>query len=102
MNPAPNASPIPTLFAKPEISSSHFTVDKLAARTFTKSMRSTAAKSSRLKAWIDLVPNASGGPVGVGTSTAKSMVLNIVLVTLIGMLGTQVFWGANPRAPIGG
>jgi phospholipid/cholesterol/gamma-HCH transport system permease protein len=46
--------------------------------------------------------NASGGPVGVGTATAKSMVVNIVLVHLIGMLGTQVFWGANPRAPIGG
>jgi phospholipid/cholesterol/gamma-HCH transport system permease protein len=46
--------------------------------------------------------NASGGPVGVGTATAKSMVMNIVLVHLIGMLGTQVFWGANPRAPIGG
>jgi phospholipid/cholesterol/gamma-HCH transport system permease protein len=46
--------------------------------------------------------NASGGPVGVGTATAKSMVLNIVLVHLIGMIGTQVFWGANPRAPIGG
>jgi len=46
--------------------------------------------------------NASGGPVGVGKATAKSMVLNLVLVTLIGMLGTQVFWGANPRAPIGG
>jgi len=45
---------------------------------------------------------ASGGPVGVGHATAKSMVLNLVLVTLIGMLGTQVFWGANPRAPIGG
>ncbi len=45
---------------------------------------------------------AGGGPVGVGTATAKSMVLNIVLVHLIGMLGTQVFWGANPRAPIGG
>src|SRR5947207_1703874 len=45
---------------------------------------------------------ASGGPVGVGTATAKSMVLNIVLVHLIGMLGTQLFWGANPRAPIGG
>jgi len=45
---------------------------------------------------------ASGGPVGVGTATAKSMVLNLVLVTLIGMFGTQVFWGANPRAPIGG
>jgi phospholipid/cholesterol/gamma-HCH transport system permease protein len=39
-----------------------------------------------------------GGPVGVGTATAKSMVLNIVLVHLIGMLGTQVFWGANPGA----
>ena len=45
---------------------------------------------------------ASGGPVGVGTATAKSMVLNIVLVHIIGMLGTQLFWGANPRAPIGG
>ena len=46
--------------------------------------------------------NASGGPVGVGTATAKSMVLNLVAVHLIGMLGTQLFWGANPRAPIGG
>ena len=46
--------------------------------------------------------NASGGPVGVGKATAKSMVLNLVLVTFIGMFGTQVFWGANPRAPIGG
>jgi phospholipid/cholesterol/gamma-HCH transport system permease protein len=45
---------------------------------------------------------ASGGPVGVGTAMAKSMVLNIVLVHIIGMLGTLVFWGANPRAPIGG
>jgi phospholipid/cholesterol/gamma-HCH transport system permease protein len=46
--------------------------------------------------------NASGGPVGVGTATAKSMVANIVGVHAIGMLGTQLFWGANPRAPIGG
>ena len=45
---------------------------------------------------------AGGGPVGVGTATAKSMVVNLVLVHLIGMLGTQLFWGANPRAPIGG
>ncbi len=45
---------------------------------------------------------AGGGPVGVGTATAKSMVLNIVLVHIIGMVGTLVFWGANPRAPIGG
>jgi phospholipid/cholesterol/gamma-HCH transport system permease protein len=46
--------------------------------------------------------NASGGPVGVGTATAKSMVVNLIMVHLIGMLGTQLFWGANPRAPIGG
>jgi phospholipid/cholesterol/gamma-HCH transport system permease protein len=46
--------------------------------------------------------NASGGPVGVGTATAKSMVVNLVAVHLVGMLGTQLFWGANPRAPIGG
>jgi phospholipid/cholesterol/gamma-HCH transport system permease protein len=45
---------------------------------------------------------ASGGPVGVGTATAKSMVLNTVLVHVVGMLGTQIFWGTNPRAPIGG
>ncbi|UJA19508.1 ABC transporter permease [Thermoleophilia bacterium SCSIO 60948] len=45
---------------------------------------------------------AGGGPVGVGTATAKSMVVNIILVHIIGMLGTLIFWGANPRAPIGG
>jgi phospholipid/cholesterol/gamma-HCH transport system permease protein len=46
--------------------------------------------------------HAGGGPVGVGKATAKSMVVNIIVVHLIGMLGTQIFWGANPRAPIGG
>src|SRR5665648_181646 len=46
--------------------------------------------------------NAGGGPVGVGTATAKSMVLNTVMVHLVGMVGTQIFWGSNPRAPIGG
>ena len=40
--------------------------------------------------------NASGGPVGVGTATAKSMVLNTVMVHLVGMVGTQIFWGSNP------
>jgi phospholipid/cholesterol/gamma-HCH transport system permease protein len=45
---------------------------------------------------------ASGGPVGVGAATAKSMAVNMVLVHVIGMLGTLVFYGANPRAPIGG
>jgi phospholipid/cholesterol/gamma-HCH transport system permease protein len=46
--------------------------------------------------------NASGGPVGVGRATAKSMVLNLVLIHLIGMFGTQVFWGGDARAPVGG
>ena len=41
---------------------------------------------------------ASGGPVGVGTATAQSMVVNIILVHIIGMLGTVVFWG-YPKAP---
>jgi phospholipid/cholesterol/gamma-HCH transport system permease protein len=45
---------------------------------------------------------ASGGPVGVGTATAKSMAVNIILVNIIGMLGTLIFYGANPRAPVGG
>jgi phospholipid/cholesterol/gamma-HCH transport system permease protein len=45
---------------------------------------------------------ASGGPVGVGAAAAKSMVLNTVLVHLLGMISTQIFWGTNPRAPIGG
>jgi phospholipid/cholesterol/gamma-HCH transport system permease protein len=45
---------------------------------------------------------ASGGPVGVGTATAQSMVVNIILVHIIGMLGTVIFWGSTPRAPIGG
>jgi phospholipid/cholesterol/gamma-HCH transport system permease protein len=40
--------------------------------------------------------------VGVGTATAKSMIVNIVLVHLIAMAGSQIFWGHNPRAPIGG
>jgi phospholipid/cholesterol/gamma-HCH transport system permease protein len=30
------------------------------------------------------------------------MALSIVLVHVVGMIGTLVFWGANPRAPIGG
>jgi phospholipid/cholesterol/gamma-HCH transport system permease protein len=45
---------------------------------------------------------ATGGPVGVGTATAKSMVLNLVLVTLIGVMGSQIFWGGHANVPIGG
>lgn len=41
-----------------------------------------------------------GGPVGVGRNTAKSMMVNMVLVHIIGLIGTQVFWGLDPNAPI--
>ena len=44
----------------------------------------------------------SGGPVGVGKATAQSMVANILGVHAIGMIGTQLFWGGNAHAPIGG
>jgi phospholipid/cholesterol/gamma-HCH transport system permease protein len=43
---------------------------------------------------------ASGGPVGVGRNTAKSMVVNMVLVSVIGLLAQQAFWGGFPNAPI--
>jgi phospholipid/cholesterol/gamma-HCH transport system permease protein len=40
-------------------------------------------------------------PVDVGLATARSMAISIVGVTVISMLGTLIFWGANPRIPIG-
>jgi phospholipid/cholesterol/gamma-HCH transport system permease protein len=43
---------------------------------------------------------ASGGSVGVGRNTAKSMMLNMVLIHIVGVLGTQLFWGLSPNAPI--
>jgi len=46
--------------------------------------------------------NASGGPVGVGAATAKSMAVNLLGIHAIGLLGSQLFWGGNARAPIGG
>ena len=44
----------------------------------------------------------AGGPVGVGNATAQSMAVNIVGVHLIGLIGSEPFWGGNARAPIGG
>lgn len=43
---------------------------------------------------------ATGGSVGVGRNTARSMMLNMVLIHVIGVLTTQLFWGLNPNAPI--
>jgi phospholipid/cholesterol/gamma-HCH transport system permease protein len=43
-----------------------------------------------------------GGPVEVGTATARAMVVNLLGVHVIGILGSQLFWGGAPRLPIGG
>ena len=45
--------------------------------------------------------HAKGGPVGVGRNTAQSMLVNLVLVSLVGMCLVQLFYGSNPNAPIG-
>jgi phospholipid/cholesterol/gamma-HCH transport system permease protein len=44
---------------------------------------------------------ASGGPVGVGKNTAKSMVINLVIVSVVGAIFQQLFFGSLTRAPIG-
>ncbi|MTD43726.1 ABC transporter permease [Conexibacter sp. W3-3-2] len=45
---------------------------------------------------------ASGGPVGVGTATARSMSLNLIQVMGVNALLTLVAWGFDPKIPIGG
>ncbi|MFN2611807.1 MAG: MlaE family ABC transporter permease [Solirubrobacterales bacterium] len=41
-----------------------------------------------------------GGPVEVGTATAHSMAVNLILVTVLNMIMTFIFWGFNPNLPI--
>jgi phospholipid/cholesterol/gamma-HCH transport system permease protein len=41
-----------------------------------------------------------GGPVEVGVATAKSMATNLIVVTVLNMLMTFVFWGFDPNLPI--
>jgi phospholipid/cholesterol/gamma-HCH transport system permease protein len=41
-----------------------------------------------------------GGPVEVGVATARSMAANLVLVTVLNMLMTFIFWGFNPNLPV--
>jgi phospholipid/cholesterol/gamma-HCH transport system permease protein len=44
---------------------------------------------------------ASGGPVGVGKNTAKSMILNMIIVGIVGVASQQLFFSDLARAPIG-
>ncbi len=43
-----------------------------------------------------------GGPVEVGQATARAMVVSLVGIHAIGVVTSQLFWGGNPRFPIGG
>ena len=44
--------------------------------------------------------NARGGPVGVGRATAKSMVVNLIVISAFGLIATLVIWGADVQAPV--
>jgi phospholipid/cholesterol/gamma-HCH transport system permease protein len=44
---------------------------------------------------------ARGGPVGVGAATARSMIVNLVMIHIVGAGLTTIFWG-HARTPIGG
>lgn len=43
-----------------------------------------------------------GGPAEVGRATAKAMVVNLIGIHALGIVGSQLFWGGEPRLPIGG
>lgn len=44
--------------------------------------------------------NADGGPVGVGRATARSMMFNMVVVSIQTGIFYQLFWGVNIALPI--
>ncbi|MEA2293908.1 MAG: phospholipid/cholesterol/gamma-HCH transport system permease protein [Solirubrobacteraceae bacterium] len=63
-------------------------------------------KALAISAWVVTVSlsygyGVRGGPVDVGVATARSMAVNIIGVTFISTAGTLLFWGANPRLPLG-
>lgn len=43
-----------------------------------------------------------GGPVEVGRATAQAMITNLIGIHIIGIVGSQLFWGGTGRLPIGG
>jgi phospholipid/cholesterol/gamma-HCH transport system permease protein len=45
---------------------------------------------------------ASGGPAGVGTAVARSLLVNLVMVHVIATFWVFVFFGLDPHLPIGG
>ena len=45
---------------------------------------------------------ASGGPVGVGDAVARSMMVNLVLIHVVGAFFASIFYGVDARYPFGG
>jgi phospholipid/cholesterol/gamma-HCH transport system permease protein len=45
---------------------------------------------------------ASGGPAGVGKACARSLLVNLVMVHVIATFWVFLFFGINPKLPIGG
>jgi phospholipid/cholesterol/gamma-HCH transport system permease protein len=45
---------------------------------------------------------ARGGPAGVGNATARSMIVNLVLIHVIGGAYSSIFWGTNVNLIFGG
>ncbi|HWJ82475.1 MAG TPA: ABC transporter permease [Nocardioides sp.] len=44
---------------------------------------------------------AAGGPVGVGHNTAKSMLVNLIYISVSAMVLAQTFYGQTPGSPLG-
>jgi phospholipid/cholesterol/gamma-HCH transport system permease protein len=45
---------------------------------------------------------AKGGPAGVGTACARSLLVNIIMAHVIATFWVFIFFGVNPSLPIGG
>jgi phospholipid/cholesterol/gamma-HCH transport system permease protein len=45
---------------------------------------------------------ARGGPVGVGNAVARSMILNLIMIHLLGAFWSQVFYSRGANYPFGG
>lgn len=67
----------------------------------------SAAKGMAMSTFVVLVGcyfgyTVRGGPVAVGKATARSMLVSLIGVHVIGIAGSQLFWGTHARLPIGG
>jgi phospholipid/cholesterol/gamma-HCH transport system permease protein len=45
---------------------------------------------------------ARGGPVGVGNAVARSMIVNLIMIHLLGAFWSQIFYSKGANYPFGG